>query len=129
MHSMFRKVILASTVGVAATLTANTALAANIVHVPFNFTVAGKTLPAGNYDVKHQPTGGFVTLEDMASSQSFTWILIPGGPGPYDKKVSLKFDNRNDAHVLQSIQYGPMVTPRLDKDEKHINSERDSRGQ
>jgi hypothetical protein len=129
MQSMFRKVILASAVGIAATLAANTAMAASRVYVPFSFTVAGKTLPSGSYNVVHEPTSGFVTLETLNSSQSFTWVLNPGRPGPYEKKVALRFDSRDNTHVLESIQFGPMVTARLDKISKSNASERDLRGQ
>ena len=86
MQSIFRKVILASAFGIAATLAANTAIAATIVDVPFNFTVAGKTLPAGTYHVIHDSTGSFVTLESQNSSQSYTWLLRPGQPKPNDEK-------------------------------------------
>ena len=132
MQSMFRKVILMHAVGIVATLAANTAMgatAATGVNVPFIFTVAGKTLPAGSYHVIRDSTSSFVTLESRDSSQSFTWLLSPGQPNPNDKKVALRFDNRNDAHVLQSIQFGSMVTPRLDKiRNKKRASERDSQG-
>jgi hypothetical protein len=128
MQSIIRKIILASAFGVAATLGANTAFAATTVKVPFSFTVAGKTLPAGNYHVNRDSTGSFVTLESLESSQSFTWVLSPGQPDPYDEKVALRFHDRGDTHVLQSIQCGSMITPRLDKIKKG-SSERDLQGQ
>jgi len=130
MRSMFRKVIWASTFGIATMLAANSAMAAAKVNVPFSFTVAGKTLPAGNYHVIHDSTSSFVTLQNVDSAQSFTWLLSPGQPSPNSEKVTLRFDNQNDTHALQSIQFGSMVTPRLDKikNEKRA-SERASPGQ
>ena len=128
MQSIIRKIIVASAFGVAATLGANTAFAATTVKVPFSFTVAGKTLPAGNYHVNHDSTGSFVILESLESSQSFTWLLCPGQPGPNEEKVALRFDDRGDTHVLQSIQFGSMITPRLDKNKKGA-SEPDLQGQ
>ena len=126
MRSILRKVILASAFGAAVALAGNSAMAATRVNVPFNFTVAGKTLPAGGYHLVHDPSSAFVTLRSLESNDSYTWLLTPG-PSEYDKKIALKFDDLNGTHVLQSVQYGSMVTPRLDN--KSIDIERESRGQ
>jgi hypothetical protein len=114
MRSILQNVILASAIGSMA-LATSSAMAASTVRVPFSFTAAGKTLPAGSYLVKHDTTGNFVTLESVDAQQSFTWLLSPGQPAPTDKRVALKFDDRGNTHVLQSIQFGSRVTPRLDK--------------
>jgi len=127
MRSIFRKVILATAFGAAVALAGNSAMAATRVDVPFNFKVAGATLPAGSYHLIHDSTSAFVTLRSLESTQSYTWLLTPG-PSESSKKIALTFDDRNGTHVLQSIQYGSLVTPRLDKG-KSIDMERDSRGQ
>jgi hypothetical protein len=126
MRSILRKAILASAFGAAVALAGNSAMAATRVNVPFNFTVAGKTLPAGGYHLVHDPSSAFVTLRSLESNDSYTWLLTPG-PSEYDKKIALRFDDLNGTHVLQSVQYGSMVTPRLDN--KSIDIERESRGQ
>ena len=126
MRSILRKAILASAFGAAVALAGNSAMAATRVNVPFNFSVAGKTLPAGGYHLVHDPSSAFVTLRSLESNDSYTWLLTPG-PSEYDKKIALKFDDLNGTHVLQSVQYGSMVTPRLDN--KSIDIERESRGQ
>jgi hypothetical protein len=126
MRSILRKAILASVFGAAVALAGNSAMAATRVNVPFNFTVAGKTLPAGGYHLVHDPSSAFVTLRSLESNDSYTWLLTPG-PSEYDKKIALRFDDLNGTHVLQSVQYGSMVTPRLDN--KSIDIERESRGQ
>jgi len=126
MRSILRKAILASVFGAAVALAGNSAMAATRVNLPFNFTVAGKTLPAGGYHLVHDPSSAFVTLRSLESNDSYTWLLTPG-PSEYDKKIALKFDDLNGTHVLQSVQYGSMVTPRLDN--KSIDIERESRGQ
>ena len=82
MQSMFRKVVMAAAVGVFATLAASTANAENKVNVPFSFQVAGKTLPAGNYNISHDSTGSFVTLRNVNATQSFTWLLDREIPAP-----------------------------------------------
>ena len=127
MRLIIRKVILASAFGAAVALAGNSAMAATRVNVPFNFSVAGKTLPAGGYHIVHDPSSAFVTLSSIESNESYTWLLTPG-PSEYDKKIALKFDDLNGTHVLQSVQYGSMVTPRLDKS-RSIEIERESRGQ
>lgn len=127
MRSILRKVILASAFGAAVALAANSASATSRVNVPFEFKVAGKTLPAGGYHVSHDSTGSFVTLRSIDSSASYTWLLAPGQVDG-TKKIALNFDERNGTHVLESIQFGSMVTPRLDKS-KSIDLERESRGQ
>jgi hypothetical protein len=128
MQSMFGKVIMAAAVGVFATLAASTANAENKVNVPFSFQVAGKTLPAGNYNVTHDSTGSFVTLRNVNATQSFTWLLTPGLPDGSAKKIALRFDDRDGSHVLQSIQFDSLITPRIDKSAKTA-VDRDPNGQ
>jgi hypothetical protein len=118
MQSMFRKIVMAAAVGAFATLAASTANAENKVNVPFSFQVAGKTLPAGSYNVSHDSTNAFVTLRNENSTKSFTWLLTPGLPDGAPKKIALRFDSRNGGHVLQSIQFESLVTPRIDNASK-----------
>lgn len=127
MRSTLRNIIVASAVGVAVALAGNSAMAATRVNVPFNFSVAGRTLPAGAYNLVHEPTSPFVTLSSVDSRNSYTWLLTPG-PSEYEKKIALKFDDSNGTHVLQSVQYGSKITPRLDKG-RSIDMEREWRGQ
>ncbi len=115
MQSIFKKVILASAIVATAALAANSAMASTTVNVPFSFAVAGKILPAGSYRIERDSTGGFVTLESQKLSQTFTWILSPGHPDPTDRKIALRFEDRDRTHVLESIQFGSMVTPKLDR--------------
>jgi hypothetical protein len=115
MQSIFKKVLLASAIAATAALATVPAMASTTVHVPFSFAVAGKILPAGIYRVERDSSGSFVTLASLKSSQSFTWILNPSHPDPSDRKVSLKFESRDQTHVLESIQFGSMVTPNLDR--------------
>jgi hypothetical protein len=114
MKSILSKFVLAPAVLAAAALAATSANAETTVKVPFNFTVGNKVLPAGNYTV-NKDSGNFVTLIRRGSSDIYTWILGPGAPEPNDSKVALNFDLIGGSHVLQSIQYGPAITARLDK--------------
>ena len=118
MKSIFSKFILAPAVLAAAALAANTAMAAT-VKIPFNFTANGKVLPAGDYTVQHGQNNSFVTLKHIGSSEVLTYIIGAGADNPYDSKVALTFDRVGSAHLLQSIQYGSLVTSRLDKKSLH----------
>lgn len=115
MKSIFSRFILAPAVLAAAALVTTSATAESVAKVPFNFSVGSKTLPAGDYAIRHDDTNHFVTLLRKGSSDIYTWILGPGEPNLGDSTIALNFDKVGDAHVLQSIQYGSQVTGRLDK--------------
>ena len=117
MRSILRNFVLAPAVMAAAALATNTAMA-ETVKVPFNFTVAGKNLPAGYYWVRREVSQNIVTLRSYETPQSFTWVLTPGDPAPTDTAVVLRFDVLGEAHALRSVQYGPLITLRLDKKAK-----------
>ena len=120
------KFVLAPAVLAAAALTASTAMAAETtVKIPFNFTAGGHVCPAGVYTVEHDSDSGFLTLVRKGSADTFTWIVGPADAAPSDHKISLKFDAVGNTHVLQSVQYGTLITARLDKKTLH-DAERDS---
>jgi hypothetical protein len=125
MQSILRKLVLAPAVLAAAALTTGSAMAETPINVPFSFTVAGESFPAGRYLVERDARGSFVTLAARDWSQSSSWRLGPGSPGPTESKVALKFAKMGDKRVLESIQYGPLITSKLDKkiDEKQRGSE------
>jgi hypothetical protein len=108
---------------VAAVLATNVAKAETTIKVPFSFIVAGKTFPAGLYVIsRDEKDHGFVTLVAKGSGQTYSCLLTPGAPGPTERKVALNFDLVGETHLLQSIQYGPMITAKLDK--KSLANER-----
>ena len=117
MRFILNRVILASAVIVALALATNVAKAEATIKVPFSFLVGSKVFPAGLYAVERDEKGhGFVTLVAKGSPQSLTCLLVPGAPDPREQKIALNFDLIGKTHVLQSIQYGPMITARLDKE-------------
>ena len=116
MGSILRNFVLAPAVMAAAALATNTAMAEATLKVPFSFTVAGKNCPAGLYSVHWESSHtNLVTLISKDASQSFTWVVSPGDPAPGDTAVVLRFDEIGDMHALRSVQYGPRITSRLDK--------------
>ena len=125
MKSIFSRSVLAAAAIAAVALVANSAAAETTLKVPFNFTVGNQVLPAGYYTVSHDK-GNFVTLMHKGgSSEMLTYVVGPGSAEPNDTKVSITFDKVGDAHLLQSIQYGRVITSRLDKKSLR-DAERDS---
>jgi hypothetical protein len=111
-----RNFVLAPAVLAAAALATNTAMAEATLTVPFNFTVAGKNCPAGLYTVQREHN--LVILTSRRAQQSFVWALSPGAPAPNASNVTLTFDELGQDHALRSVQYGPMITSRLDNHTK-----------
>ena len=123
MRFLLHRFVLAPAVMVAAALATNVAKAETTIKVPFSFIVAGKTFPAGIYSIaRDEKDHGFVTLASKASGQTYSCLLTPGAPDPNERKVALNFDLVGQTHLLQSIQYGPMITAKLDK--KSLANER-----
>jgi hypothetical protein len=119
------KFVLAPAVLAAAALTASSAMAETTVKIPFNFTAGGHVCPAGLYTVEHNSNSGFVTLLRRGSADTFTWVVGPADATPSERRITLKFDEIGNTHVLQSVQYGTVITARLDKKTLR-DSERDS---
>lgn len=109
LHSMF----LAPALLVAAALTAQPTLAESHVNVPFNFVAAGTACPAGMYTVTEENTG--TTLRLSGAAQSFVWIAGPGASSLSKKRAVLTFDRVGSTHMLRTVQYGAVITGRLDR--------------
>jgi hypothetical protein len=115
MRTILSRFILSSAVIALAALATDSAKAETTLNVPFSFTYAGKTCPAGNYSVRRDSTGNFVILRNEDSSLTYAWILASGAPEPNKDKVAMRFDSFGETHALRSIQFGSMITPQLDK--------------
>jgi hypothetical protein len=115
MRSKFSTLVLASAALAAVALTTIPAVASatTTLNVPFSFTVNGRSLPAGAYSVQRDDSGNFVRLQGRDPSQNFVWVASPATIK--GDRVVLKFDSQGQTHVLQSIQYGPVITTRLDR--------------
>jgi hypothetical protein len=117
MRTNLLSVVLAPAILAAAAFTAQPAMAeSHVVNVPFNFTVAGKICPAGNYTVHSDNYLNSVYL--AGQNRSFVWLLVPGDAAIRDHRVTLTFDVYGQDHLLRTVKYGTMVTPQLDKQHK-----------
>ena len=116
MRSKFFSLVLAPVLLAAVAFTSNSAKAETRLNVPFSFVAAGRICPAGVYTVTSDITdgSGFVTLANYESRQNFAWILGVGAVDPTGNTITLRFDTVGSYHTLRSIQYGLMVTSRLD---------------
>jgi hypothetical protein len=121
MRLSLHSLVLTPVLMAAAVVTPQHASAA-VLHVPFQFTVAGQTLPAGDYSVLRDTKLGVVTLV-TTDQKSFNWLLAPGEPNPGDQGVIMRFDNTDSGYALRSIQYNAMITRQLDK-KRHQNEDR-----
>lgn len=108
------KSILAAVVVTTATLSAHTAKAETALNVPFSFSVAGQTLPAGVYTVQEDTFHNRVIFRNRDASKSFSYALRPGDANANQVHVSLKFESAGDSHILRGIQYGTKTTARLE---------------
>lgn len=104
--------VMASAVAASVALTPHTA-SATVVHVPFNFSVSGKQMPAGDYNVTQYPSREFITLTNDAHTVSISWLVKPQDPAAH--KIVLKFDESESGNLLRTVQYGAGITPVLDK--------------
>jgi hypothetical protein len=119
MRSKFSTLFLASAALAAVALATVPAEAetSTTLNVPFSFTVGGQSLPAGTYSVQRDSSGNFLRFQGKDASQSFVWLANPGAT--HGDRVILKFAGQGQTHVLQSVQYGPFVTNRLDKKKRN----------
>jgi hypothetical protein len=115
MKTRFSALVLASAALAAAAMVTVPAVAATsqTLNVPFSFTVAGHQLPAGIYSVHQDISSSIVNLQSTNASYHFASVAIPSASDT--GRVVLKFRDNGQTHVLQSIQVGPLVTPRLDR--------------
>lgn len=118
MRSLLPRFLFAPALVAAAALATSTAMAETTVNIPFNFTVAGKTWPAGRYNVLQGPAANSVRLSSADSSHTYIWIDGPGDARPTDERVILTFDAVSEGHALRTVQYGGRITRRLDKPQK-----------
>lgn len=108
------KSILAAIVLTAGALVTHTASAETNLNVPFSFTVAGQSMPAGLYSISKDSVHNIVTLKSLDATKTFSAVLVPGDPSPTDSHVALKFDQSGNGHTLKSIQFGARTTSSLE---------------
>ncbi len=117
MRNITRSVILA-TVSICATA----AFAADraVVNVPFNFVSQGQSFPAGHYAATLDANQNVLALNDLDNTKiSAHWTVSPADFNPNNEKLTLKFDDLGQNHMLRTVQLGPRITSRLDAPVRH----------
>lgn len=114
MQAIINKLLPVAALAAVALLSVNTAKA-ETVNVPFSFSAQGKLFPAGQYRVNQNLGNGFVTLQSVDGTRSFTSVVTPGAPAQSDTRVVLRFDAGSARRELRSIQYHNQISGRLDR--------------
>lgn len=117
MRIMIRSVILAT-----ASLCATAAFAADraMVDIPFNFVSNGHAFPAGHYAATLDASQNVLALSNLNDANvSAHWTAGPADFNPNNEKLTLKFDDLGNSHVLRTVQLGPRITSRLDAPVRH----------
>jgi hypothetical protein len=117
MRTMIRTLVFA-----AASLVATAAFAADqaVVNIPFNFQSQGRAYPAGKYVATLDYNHNVLALRNADdASVSARWVAGPADYNPNDEKLTLKFDDRGNDHLLRTMQLGPRITSRLDAPARH----------
>jgi hypothetical protein len=92
-------------------------------NVPFDFSVAGSVLPAGEYRIDHQ--GAFLRIEKRDDHRTMTLLAVPGEPSANGSSF-LSFDHLNGNFILRRV-VTPYAVNSLDLQLKNSDSTRETR--
>jgi hypothetical protein len=132
MKSIFRTLVIAPVALAAVAFTAQSAMAAATVKVPFNFTVNGKECPAGLYAINRDSAKHIVNVRSVDGKETFNWVLNPVDKSldiTDENRVTLRFDEASAGHALKNVQFGSESTAQLDKQDKHSHINASPSGQ
>jgi hypothetical protein len=115
----FALFLAATLFSLASSLVAQQPLKAN---VPFDFSVAGQMLPAGEYRIDHQ--GAFLRIEKRDEHRTMTLLAIPGEPSVNGSSF-LSFDKVNGTFALRRV-VTPYAVNSLDLQSKGSDSMRET---
>lgn len=96
----FSLIVILTALGIAAGL--GRSVTANI---PFEFTVSGKTLPAGKYDVTNGTTQAMLIIRNAVSGKAAA-VITQKAEGKMDDKARLAFRRYGNQYFLASISDG-----------------------
>lgn len=112
MRSILCRLLLVPSIAAAASLVSPSALAETVT-VPFSFSAAGTTFPAGAYTVHEDMQASIITLHQVNGTRNLSLAVGPGDPSPTDQRVVLRFTADGDEHALDTIQYCDRITAHL----------------
>jgi hypothetical protein len=99
MRTIYRNITLA-----AATLFATSAFASNYFQatVPFDFTVGGKSIPTGCYDITMDLSQSFITLRSPVNPAMVVFATL-GPADPAEASVVPRFEGIGESHSLERV--------------------------
>jgi hypothetical protein len=91
----------------AMSLSAETALIN--VNVPFAFVAGGKTLPAGQYTIAEESSGGFLMIRGTQPNSTALVLAVNAGESA-NKKAGVIFSRRGASVVMSTVEIPGGVT-------------------
>jgi hypothetical protein len=73
------------------------------VSVPFEFTVAGTKMPAGDYSIEETGEAGTLLIHCLTSKQSIVVLSGPDSPPAGKQGPSLTFERQNGVRILTRV--------------------------
>ena len=73
------------------------------VSVPFEFTVAGTTMPAGDYSIQETGQGGALLIHCLSAKRSVLVLSTPGTVPSGTHDASLTFERHNGTRTLTKV--------------------------
>ena len=73
------------------------------VSVPFEFTVAGSTMPAGDYSIAETGQGGALLIQCLSTKRSVMVLSSPSQAPADSRGASLTFERHNGKPVLTKV--------------------------
>lgn len=84
------------------------------VSVPFEFSVAGTKMPAGDYSISETGEGGTLVINCLSSKRSVLVLTGPASAAPAGSHdAGLTFERRNGTPVLTRVMTDPAIARSL----------------
>lgn len=94
------------------------------VHIPFDFVVAGKQMPAGDYSVRRVSKDSESALLIQSEDGRKTAVVFTNATNREPKRAELSFRQRGDSYFLSAISIpgtaGIREVPRSKSEEKRV---------
>jgi hypothetical protein len=73
------------------------------VSVPFEFTVAGSKMPAGDYSIQETGENGTLVIYCLSTKRSIMVLSAPGAPSAVNSNPALTFERTSSGAVLTKV--------------------------
>ena len=94
------------------------------VHIPFDFVVSGKQLPAGDYSVRHVSKDSEAALLIQSEDRRSAAIVFTNSGSREPKRAELRFRQNGETYFLAEVSIpgavGVREVPRTKSEEKRV---------